>query len=98
MKSETTYLEKEYLRKITEIWEEGELAISNKIKASMKVIDSIDNIKLSKKVPSNLVECAKTTLKSTLLQEIGENTKRAILGPVIPTKTLAQRILWRLRN
>ena len=95
---ETSELEKEYLSKITKIWEKRELAISEKIKVSMKVVDSIDKIKWPKKVPSNLVELVRMTLKSILLQEIEENVWRVVSGSAIPTKTPAQRLLWNLRN
>ena len=95
---EITELEKEYLNKISKIWEKRELAISGKIKASMEIVESIDEIRWPKRAPANLVELVKTTLKSTLLREIGENVRRVVSGPAIPTKTLTQRIFWRLRN
>jgi len=77
---ERTELEKEYLSKITEIWNKKKLTISQKIKKSMKVVDSIDKIKWPKEIPANLIEFAKVSLEIVLLQEVEENISNEFRG------------------
>ena len=80
MKVERTELEKEYLSKIIEIWNKRKLTISQKIKKSMKVVDSIDKIKWPKEIPANLIKFAEISLKIILLQAVEENLSKEFHG------------------
>ena len=80
MENDRTELEKEYLSKIAEIWNGRKLKISEKIKKSLKVVNSIDKIKWPKEIPTNLIEFAKISLRLILLQAVEENLSKEFHG------------------